>query len=201
MDFVMVMPGEKSILAVSAVALMEMGTFLGNVLTSLWFKYVKIISFTVCYKETQIGLIACIGMAGCLRWTSVEEWAVGPCRVAAEDWVPADDFAAEVRGACLAAQPDVWTDGSLVRDEVSGVCCFGAGVYALASGSAWCHRSWGHLDLLPLDVESGAERCRLYFSVPGPLQTVQRAELWEVKTALQASMPAHFGVDNLNVVN
>ena len=42
--------------------------------------------------------------------------------------------------------------------------------------------SWdlGHLDLLPPDVESGAERCRLYLSVPRPLQTVQRADLWEV---------------------
>ena len=36
---------------------------------------------------------------------------------------------------------------------------------------------WGHLDLLSADQETGAERSRLYLSVPGPLQTVQRAEL------------------------
>ena len=48
-------------------------------------------------------------------------------------------------------------------------------------------RSWWHLDLLPPDEDSGTERCRLYLSVPRPLQTVQRAELWRVITALQAS--------------
>ena len=43
-------------------------------------------------------------------------------------------------------------------------------------------------------------RCRGYCSVPGPLQTVQRAELWGVILALQASCGVHLGVDNLNVV-
>ena len=41
---------------------------------------------------------------------------------------------------------------------------------------------------------------RGYCSVPGPLQSVQRAELWGVILALQASCGAHLGVDNLNVV-
>ena len=33
------------------------------------------------------------------------------------------------------AQPDVWTDGSLVRDEVTIVCFGVAGVYAMVPGS------------------------------------------------------------------
>ena len=37
-------------------------------------------------------------------------------------------------------------------------------------------------------------------SVPGPLQTVQRAELWGVILALQSSDAVHVGVDNLGVV-
>ena len=37
-------------------------------------------------------------------------------------------------------------------------------------------------------------------SVPGPLQTVQRAELWCVILALQANDGVHLGVDNLGVV-
>ena len=37
--------------------------------------------------------------------------------------------------------------------------------------------------------------------VPGWFQTVQRAEYWEVILALQALMPVHHGVDNLNVCN
>ena len=42
--------------------------------------------------------------------------------------------------------------------------------------------------------------CRGFCSVPGPLQTVQRAELWGIILALQASDSVHLGVDNLGVV-
>ena len=47
----------------------------------------------------------------------------------------------------------------------------------------------------------GGERCRMYCSVPGPLQSVQRAEIWEILIALQGQTALHVGVDNLNVVN
>ena len=141
--------------------------------------------------------------------------AVGPGRVAANilesclggymphelgGWVGSDEFVAGVRSGSPARHPDVWTDGSLVRDEVSDVCCGGAGVYAAASGAFWFHRDWGHLDLLPPDDTFGNERCRLFLAVPCPLQTVQRAELWCVIAALQAAKPIHLGVDNANVV-
>ena len=39
-----------------------------------------------------------------------------------------------------------------------------------------------------------------FSSLPGPLQTVQRAEFWGVVLALQATNAVHLGVDNLNVV-
>ena len=42
--------------------------------------------------------------------------------------------------------------------------------------------------------------CRGFLSVPGPLQTVQRAELWGVILALQANDGVHLGVYNLGVV-
>ena len=71
---------------------------------------------------------------------------------------------------------------------------------SFASGSCWFRRSRGHLELLPPDENTGSERSWLYFSVPRPLQTVQRAELWGVLVALQASRPVHLGVDNANVV-
>ena len=64
-----------------------------------------------------------------------------------------------------------------MRDKFSGVCCGGAGVFAFSSGASWFHRSGGHLELLPPDPISGSERSMLFFSVPRPLQTVQRAEL------------------------
>ena len=64
----------------------------------------------------------------------------------------------------------------LVRDEVTGVCCGRAGVFALNSGGCWFHRSWEHLDLLPPDENSGSERCRLYLSVPQPLHTAPASQ-------------------------
>ena len=96
--------------------------------------------------------------------------------------------------------PNVWTDGSLVADEVVGTSSAGAVAYAHDSGSCWFLRSWGHLDLLPNDQELGAERCSLYSSLPGPLQSVQRAEMWCVVLALQANSAVHLGVDSLHVV-
>ena len=71
-------------------------------------------------------------------------------------------------------------------------------MFALASGSRRFRRSWGHLELLPPDRDNGNERSWLYLSVPKPSQTVQRAELWGVMAALQASRPVHLGVDNAN---
>ena len=47
----------------------------------------------------------------------------------------------------------------------------------------------------------GCKACRLYCSVHGPIQSVQRAELWGALVALQGCLRMHLGVDNLNVVN
>ena len=115
-------------------------------------------------------------------------------------WAATDDWMVGVRSGVPGANPNVWKDGSLVRDKVSDVCCGGAGVFAFDSGSSWFCRSWGHLELLSPDTNTGAERSWLYFSVPKPLQTVQRDELWGIIAALQASRPVHLGVDNANVV-
>ena len=82
----------------------------------------------------------------------------------------------------------------------SGVDVAGCGVYARASGAAWFGRPWEHLNLLPPLPDEAGEACRLYCSIPGPLQTVQRAEIWGVLAALQGCTRMHVGVDNLNVV-
>ena len=68
------------------------------------------------------------------------------------------------------------------------------------SGSGRFDRRWGHLDLLPADSGLSVERSVLFESVPGPLQSVQRAEFQGVILALQSSSAVHLGVDNLNVV-
>ena len=42
--------------------------------------------------------------------------------------------------------------------------------------------------------------CKGFCSVPGPLLSVQRAEMWGVTLASQSSSAVHLGVDHLGVV-
>ena len=54
----------------------------------------------------------------------------------------------------------------------------GSGMFAHVSGDAWRFRKWRHLDLVQPARGSGMDSCRSFCSVPRPLQTVQRDELW-----------------------
>ena len=89
--------------------------------------------------------------------------------------------------------PNFWTDGSLVADELTGVASAGTGVFAHMSAFCWFHRRWGHLDMLPNDQVLGVERCSLYSTLPGPLQSVQRAELWGCSTCSSSYFCCSFG--------
>ena len=82
--------------------------------------------------------------------------------------------------------------------EVPGVSSAGASCFTFGDRRLWSCWSWGHWDD---DVRDGSvvSACRGFCSVPGPLQTVQRAELWGVILALQASDGVHLGVDNLEL--
>ena len=98
-------------------------------------------------------------MVWLLALNNTEGWAGDPNSVACQlflesqlggylphtlaDWAGSRDFVMGVRSGALCADPDVWTDGGLVLDEVSGVSSGGAGVYALSSGSCWFQRSMG----------------------------------------------------------
>ena len=95
-------------------------------------------------------------------------------------------------------QPNVWSDGSLVLDQVTGVSSSGAGFFAHQADDCWGSRRWGHVDRVR--PEGAVSSCRGFCSVPGPLQSVQRAELWGVILALQSFCVVHMGVDNLGVV-
>ena len=74
----------------------------------------------------------------------------------------------------------------------------GAGFFAHQSENCWSGRRWGHVDGVRAVGEVSS--CRGFCSVPGPLQSVQRAEMWGVILALQSSSAIHTGVDNLGVV-
>ena len=85
----------------------------------------------------------------------------------------------------MPAHPDVWTDGSPVR-EVSG------SGYARLHADTWKYRRWGHFDDLGL-----APICMGFSSLPGPLQTVQRAEFGGDSGCARREC---LGVGNLDVV-
>ena len=83
-------------------------------------------------------------------------------------------------------------------DSITGISAAGAGMFAHQSELCWSNRRWGHVDCV--HSVGVAPSCRAFVSVPGPLQTVQRAELWRVILALQSAEAVHIGVDNLGVV-
>ena len=119
------------------------------------------------------------------------------------EWSLPDGSNADEVSARMLDAPRVWSDGSLVLDSVTGVSAAGAGMFAHQSELCWSGRRWGHVDrVLSNDV---AHSCMGVVSVPGLLQTVQRAELWGrggggVILAPQSSDVVHVGVDNLGVV-
>ena len=88
--------------------------------------------------------------------------------------------------------PNVLSDGSLVLDKVTGVTSPGAGFFAHQSVNLWDDFRWGHVDRVQSD--DGFPSCRGFISVPGPLQSVQRAEMWGVILALQSSGATHLGL-------
>ena len=75
------------------------------------------------------------------------ENALGSCTSALLlDWRLPDGFDAESAALHVAGEPDVWTVGSMVGDEVSAVSSSGAGFSTGRAGRFWAERSWGHID-------------------------------------------------------
>ena len=81
------------------------------------------------------------------------------------EWGPPVQFDAVEAASLLPDHPNVWTDGSLVLDQVTGVSSAGAGFFAHLPASCWDHRCWSHVDsVAPVgDVQC----CRGFFAVPG----------------------------------
>ena len=94
------------------------------------------------------------------------------------DWELPGDFDHDDAASSLSDHPDVWTDGSLVLDRVTGVSSSGSGFFAHQDQRFWHGCRWGHVDGVHPDLDRSS--CRGFFSVPGPMQTVQRAEMWGV---------------------
>ena len=105
------------------------------------------------------------------------------------EWSLPNGFDADEVSARMPDSPKIWSDGSMVLDSVTGVSAAGAGMFAHQSEFCWSNRRWGHV--VCVHSVGVAHSCRAFVSVPGPLQTVQRAELWEVILALQSVDAVH----------
>ena len=157
---------------------------------------------------SRLGHGVCFGMVGYLFFLgSMLVLLEGACNLlecalgryssdALTEWQLPVGFDAEGAARRVAAELNVWTDGSLVEDQ--GLWCFfcWGGLLHLS-----LHSSLGELEVdedVGEDAVAGA--CWGFCSVPCPLQSVQRAEFWGVILALQANDGVHLGVDNLSVV-
>ena len=90
-------------------------------------------------------------------------------------WSLPDGFDADEVSARMPDAAKVWSDGSLVLASVTGVSAAGAGMFAHQSELCWSVA--GGVMLIAFSPIMWLILVG-FLSVPGPLQTVQRAELW-----------------------
>ena len=107
------------------------------------------------------------------------------------EWGPSDGYDVVEVASSMPDHPNVWTDGSLVLDRVTGISASGAGFFAHSSEECWSGSRWSHVDRV--HIEGQVLSCRGCCFVPGALQSVQRAEMWGVILALQSSSAVHLG--------
>ena len=86
------------------------------------------------------------------------EVALGRYSPVMAEWSPSDGFDAVEAASRMPDAPNVWTDGSLVLDQVTCVSSSSAGFYAHESEHRWGERRWGHVDRVRPDGEVPA--CR-----------------------------------------
>ena len=93
--------------------------------------------------------------------------------------------------------PNIWTDGSREPIPHLDVEIAGAGAFIHSPAIVFDSHYWGHAQDLN-DPHVGSSH--IFSGIPGPNQSVQRAEYWCVILALQAYSGIHIGIDNMNVL-
>ena len=103
------------------------------------------------------------------------EFALGPYTSGLlEDWQLLVGVDAEGAAVRVAAKPDVWTDGSLVEDKVSGAASSGSLFFTCYTGSSLGPIVGGTILMNDVGGDMAIGSCRGFRSVPGPSQSVQR---------------------------
>ena len=93
--------------------------------------------------------------------------------------------------------PNIRTDGSREPIPHLDVEIAGAGAFIHSPAIVFDSHHWCHVQDLD-DPHEGSSH--IFSGIPGPIQSVQRAEYWGVILALQAYSGIHIGIDNLNVL-
>ena len=93
--------------------------------------------------------------------------------------------------------PNIWTDGSREPIPHLDVEIAGTGAFVHSPAIIFDSHHWGHAQDLD-DPHEGSSH--IFSGIPGPIQSVQRAEYWGVILALQAYSGIHIGIDNMNVL-
>ena len=68
-------------------------------------------------------------------------------------WSPSDGYDEVEVASSMPDHPNVWTDGSLVLDRVTGISASGAGFFAHSSEERWNGSRWGHVDRVHLEEQ------------------------------------------------
>ena len=155
----------------SAVVLMVMVIFSGTVLFLLWLRSVNILSFMVSWRWTSLFGLRCLlwrgwlpllsGANGGSPWAenppegagNLLEYALGSCTSGLHaEWQLPVGFDPGGAVERVAAEPDVWTDGGLVQDKVSGASSSGSGFFTHHPGRLWAHRRVGPSPMMILVV-------------------------------------------------
>ena len=79
-------------------------------------------------------------------------------------WGPSDGYDEVEVASTLPDHPNIWTDGSLVLDRVTGISASGAGFFAHFSEECWNGSRWSHVDRV--HPEEQVHSCRGFCSVP-----------------------------------
>ena len=144
---------------------MVMVIYFGTVLFLLLLRFVKILNFMISSEWIKGHWPRCLLWHGWLPYLSgvngASPWAAHAADCAGylvesalgryssgllAAWSPPFDSDAVEASSLLPDHPNVWTDGSLVLDRVTGVSSAGAGFFAHQPASCWDHRCWGHVD-------------------------------------------------------
>ena len=76
-----------------------------------------------------------------------------------------NEFDHDSAAASVPDHPDVWTDGSLVLDRLTGISSSGSGFFAHQSEHFWRGCRWGHVDGVHSDIDQAC--CRGFCSSLG----------------------------------